>query len=65
MAERGAQEIRAEMAVERRRLGEARDTLRAELRSLVPVIVVALVALGLIAARKGVRAGLRAIRDLS
>ena len=47
MAERGADEIRQDMAVERRRLDEAREELRAELRSLVPVAVVGLAVVGL------------------
>ena len=42
MAERSTAEIRQKMAVERQRLDEARDGLQAELRSLVPVAVVAL-----------------------
>jgi hypothetical protein len=65
MAERGADEIRQEMAVERQRLGEARDGLRAELRSLVPVAVVGLAALGIITARVGFRAGIGLVRRLS
>jgi hypothetical protein len=65
MAERGTDEIRQEMAVERQRLDEARDGLRVELRSLVPVAVVALVAVGIITARVGARAGIRTVRKLS
>ena len=65
MAERGTDEVRQEMAAERRRLGEAREELRAELRSLVPVLVVALAAIGIITARVGVRAGIRMVRKLS
>jgi hypothetical protein len=52
MAERGADEIRQEMVVERRRLDEAREGLRAELRSLVPVAVVGLAVVGVITARR-------------
>ena len=65
MAERGADEIRQEMVVERRRLDEAREGLRAELRSLVPVAAVALAVVGVITARVGVRAGIGMVRRLS
>jgi preprotein translocase subunit Sss1 len=65
MAERGTEEIRQEIAAERRRLDEARDGLRAELRSLVPVAVVGLVVVGIITARMGFRAGLGMVRKLS
>ena len=65
MAERGADEIRQEMAVERGRLDEARQGLRAELRSLVPVAVVGLAVVGIITARVGFRAGIGMVRKLS
>ena len=65
MAERGADEIRQDMAVERRRLDEAREELRAELRSLVPVAVAGLAVVGIITARVGVRAGIGMVRKLS
>ena len=65
MAERGADEIRQEMVVERRRLDEAREGLRAELRSLVPVAAVALAVVGVITARVGFRAGIGMVRKLS
>jgi hypothetical protein len=65
MAERGADEIRQEMVVERRRLDEAREGLRAELRSLVPVAVVGLGVVGVITARVGFRAGIGMVRKLS
>lgn len=65
MAERGPEEIRREIAVERGRLEESRDALRAELRSFVPVIAVGLVALGLVTARRGFLGGLWMIRKLS
>jgi hypothetical protein len=64
MAERSTDEIRQEMAVERQRLGEARDGLRAELRSLVPVAVVGLAVVGIITARVGFRAGMGVARKL-
>ena len=65
MAERGTAEIRQEMAVERRRLDEARQELRAELRSLVPVAIAGLVVLGIVTARVGIRAGIAMVRKLS
>ena len=65
MAERGAEEIRQEIAVERGRLEDSRAALWAELRSVVPVIALGLVAVGVIAARKGVRGGVAMIRSLS
>ena len=65
MAERGTDEIRQEIAVERRRLDEARNGLRAELRSLVPVAVVGLAVVGIITARVGLRAGIAMVRRLS
>ena len=65
MAERGPEEIRREIAVERGRLEESRDALLAELRSFVPVIVVGLVALGVLTARRGLRGGIRMIQKLS
>jgi hypothetical protein len=65
MAERTTDEIRQQMADERRRLDEARDGLRAELRSLVPIAVVALAGVGIITARAGIRTGIAMIRKLS
>jgi hypothetical protein len=65
VSKRSAEEIRQEMALERRRLDESRHALRAELRSLVPIVVLGLVAAGLITARKGVRGGITMIRKLS
>jgi hypothetical protein len=65
MAERGTDEIRQEMAVERQRLDDARTQLRAELRSLIPVAAVGLAVVGIITARIGFRAGLGMVRRLS
>lgn len=65
MADRGAEEIRREIAVERRRLEDSRAALLAELRSVVPVVAIGLVAVGVIAARKGLRGGIAMIRSLS
>jgi hypothetical protein len=65
MAERGTNEIRQEMAVERQRLEEAREGLQAELRSLVPVAIAGVVVLGIISTRVGIRAGIAMVRRLS
>jgi hypothetical protein len=65
VAERGADQIRQEMAAERTRLEDSRAALGAELRSFVPVVVVGLVVLGLVTAERGLRLGIRAIRRLS
>ena len=65
MAERGTDGIRQEMAASARRLDEARNGLRAELRSLVPVAVVGLAVVGIITARVGIRAGIGMVRRLS
>ena len=65
MADRGADEIRREIAVGRGRLEDSRAALLAELRSFVPVVALGLVAVGVIAARKGVRGGIAMIRSLS
>ena len=65
MPERGAEQIRQEMALERARLEESRAALLAELRSFVPVVVVGLVALGVFTAQKGIRRGIGLVRKLS
>ena len=65
MADRGTEEIRREIAAERARLEDSRGELLAELRSLVPVVAIGLVAVGAIAARRGVRGGIAMIRSLS
>jgi hypothetical protein len=65
MPERDATAIRQEMAAERARLNESREALKAELRSLVPILVLILVAVGFLTAKKGVRGGIRTVRRLS
>ena len=65
MAERGTAEIRDEMAAALQRLDDARDGLQGELRSLVPVAVVGLAAVGIITARAALRAGVSMVRKLS
>jgi hypothetical protein len=56
--------VTGQVAVERGRLEDSRAALLAELRSFVPVVALGLVAVGVIAARKGVRGGIAMIRSL-
>jgi hypothetical protein len=58
---RGAEEIRQEIAVELERLDAELSALRAELRSLVPLVVAGLVVVGLVTFRRTTRAGIRMI----
>ena len=55
---RGTAEIRAEIAAERQRLDADLSALRAELRSLVPLVVAGLAVVALVTFRKKARAGL-------
>jgi signal transduction histidine kinase len=64
MPERGAEEIRQELAAERQRLADDLDALRAEARSLVPVALAGLVAIGLLSRRKGLRTGVKLLLKL-
>jgi signal transduction histidine kinase len=64
MPERGAEEIRQELAAERQRLADDLDALRAEARSLVPVALAGLVAIGLLSRRKGLRTGVKLLWKL-
>jgi hypothetical protein len=64
MPERTAEEIRKEIADERLRLGDDLDSLKAELRSLVPFVIAGVVAVVLVTRGKGMRAGLGLIRKL-
>jgi signal transduction histidine kinase len=64
MPERGAEEIRQELAAERQRLADDLDALRAEARSLVPVVLAGLVAIGLLSRRKGLRTGVKLLLKL-
>ena len=66
MPDRGAQEIRKEIAEERSRLGEDLDALHGDLRwlVLVPFLVAGAVAIGIVLKRKRdkpVRTGLKLI----
>jgi hypothetical protein len=58
---RGAAEIRQEIAAERERLDADLGELRAELRSLVPLVVAGLVVVGLVTFRRTTRAGIRTL----
>jgi hypothetical protein len=58
---RGAGEIRGEIAAERQRLDADLSALRAELRSLVPLVVAGLAVVALVTLRKSARAGLQMI----
>lgn len=64
MPERRAEEIRQELAAERQRLADDLDALRAEARSLVPVALAGLVAIGLLSRRKGLRTGVKLLWKL-
>jgi hypothetical protein len=64
MPERGAEEIRKEIAAERRGLDDDLDALRAELRSLIPLVAAGLAVVALVTFRKGTRTGIRMIWKL-
>ena len=57
--QRGAEEIRKEIAAERQRLDADLNALQAELRSLVPLVVAGLAVVALVTFRKRTTAGLR------
>lgn len=59
MSERGSEEIRQELAAERLLLADDLSALRADARSLVPVAVAGLVAIGLLSRRRGLRTGVK------
>ena len=58
---RGTAEIRAEIAAERQRLDADLRALRAEIRSLVPLVGAGLAVVALVTFRKQARAGLSMI----
>ena len=58
---RGTAEIRAEIAAERQRLDADLSALRAEIRSLVPLVGAGLAVVALVTFRKQARAGLSMI----
>ena len=61
MPERSADQIRMELADERRRLDDDLDALQAEVRTLVPYVVAGVVAVALLTGGKGLRTGIRLI----
>jgi hypothetical protein len=64
MSERTAEQIRLEMAEERRRLDDDLDELQAELRSFVPIVIAGVIALALFTGGKGLKTGARVIWKL-
>ena len=64
MSDRTAEQIRIEMAEERRRLDDDLDDLQAEVRSFVPLLIAGVAALALITGGKGVKTGIRLIWKL-
>ncbi len=61
MSERTIEQIRGDIADERRRLEDEIDALQAELRSFVPYVIAGVVALALFTGGKGVRTGMRVV----
>ena len=58
---RGTEEVRLEIAAERQRLDDDLSALRAEIRSLVPVVATGLAVVALVTFRKKTTAGVRMI----
>lgn len=61
MPERGAEEIRKEIAAARQGLDSDLDQLQSELRSLMPFVIAALAVVALITFRKGAMKGARMV----
>ncbi len=61
MPERGAEEIRTEIAAERQGLDSDLNQLQSELRSLVPFVIGGLAVVALVAFRKGAMKGARMV----
>jgi hypothetical protein len=64
MSERTAEQIRAEIASERRRLDDDLDALQAEIRSFVPYLIAGVAAVAIVTGGKELRAGSRLIWKL-
>jgi hypothetical protein len=64
MSERTAEQIRTEIAGERRRLDDDLDAFQAEVRSFVPYLIGGVVAVAVLTGGKGLRTGSRLIRKL-
>jgi len=61
MSERTIEQIRRDIADERRHLEDDIDSLQAELRSFVPYVVAGVVALALFTGGKGLKTGMRVV----
>ena len=61
MPERGAEEIRKEIAAERQGLDSDLDQLQSELRSLAPFVIGGLALVALVTLRKGAMKGARMV----
>jgi hypothetical protein len=61
---RGVEDVRSEIAAERERLNTDLYELKAEIRSLVPVVIAGLVVVGLVTFRKRTLAGVRLLSKL-
>jgi hypothetical protein len=61
MSERTIEQIRLEIAEERRRLEVDIDALQAEIRSFVPYVIAGVVTLAVFTGGKGLKTGLRVV----
>jgi hypothetical protein len=61
MSERTAEQIRTEIASERRRLDDDLDAFQAEVRSFVPYLIAGVVAIAVLTGGKGLRTGFRLV----
>jgi hypothetical protein len=61
MSDRTAEQIRTELAEQRRRLDDDLDALQVEVRSFVPFVIVGVVALALFTGGKGLKTGIRLV----
>jgi hypothetical protein len=61
MSERTIEQIRGDIADERRQLEDEIDALQAELRSFVPYVIAGVVALALFTGGKGLKTGTRVV----
>jgi len=64
MSERGADQIRQDIATEREGLNDDLDALKTEVRSLVPVVAAGLAVIALVTFRKGAATGARMLFKL-
>jgi hypothetical protein len=64
MSDRTAEQIRADITEERRRLDGDLEALRAEVRSFVPYLIAAVAAVAVLTGGKGLRSGVRLIWKL-